>query len=102
MEKKQIVKFLKAKKRGVYTLLVEMYSDVISSMATTMALDIIRGDLENESGEKVELNYFSLAQAVAKFKKKAKAKTKMRKPEFKDAHELSDMQRRPGTFTLNQ
>ena len=101
MEKKHIIKFLNAKKRGVYTLLVEMYADVITSMAITMALEIIREDLENESGEKVELNYFSLAQAVAKFKKK-KAKPESRKPEFKDAHELNDKQKSPGTFTLKQ
>ena len=102
MEKKHIIKFLNAKKRGVYTLLVEMYSDVITSMAITMALEIIREDLENESGEKVRLNYFSLAQAVAKFKKKAKAKSESRKLEFKDAHELIEKQKSPGTFTLKQ
>jgi hypothetical protein len=102
MKKKHIIKFLNAKKRGVYTLLVEMYSDVITSMAITMALEIIREDLENESGEKVQLNYFSLAQAVAKFKKKAKAKLESRQPAFKDAHELSDKQKSPGTFTLKQ
>ena len=102
MEKKHIIKFLNAKKRGVYTLLVEMYADVISSMAITMALEIIREDLEKEASEKVQLNYFSLAQAVAKFKKKAKAKPESRKPEFKDAHELSDKQKSPGTFTLKQ
>jgi hypothetical protein len=102
MEKKHIVKFLNAKKRGVYTLLVEMYSDVITSMATTMALEIIRADLEKDSEEKVQINYYSLVQAVAKFKKKAKAKPESRKPEFKDAHALSDKQKSPGTFTLKQ
>ena len=35
-----------------------------------------------------------------KFKKKAKAKPESRKPAFKDAHELSDKQKSPGTFTL--
>jgi hypothetical protein len=70
MEKKHIIKFLNAKKRGVYTLLVEMYSDVITSMATTMALEIIRADLEKDSEENVRINYYSLVQAVAKFKKK--------------------------------
>jgi hypothetical protein len=102
MEKKHIVKFLNAKKRGVYTLLVEMYSDMITSMATTMALEIIRADLEKDSEEKVKINYYSLVQAVAKFKKKAKAKPESRKPEFKDAHELTDKQKSPGTFTLRQ
>ena len=51
MEKKHIIKFLNAKKRGVYTLLVEMYADVISSMAIKMALEIIREDLEKEARE---------------------------------------------------
>jgi hypothetical protein len=102
MEKKHIVKFLNAKKRGVYTLLVEMYSDVITSMATTMALEIIRADLEKDSEEKVKINYYSLVQAVAKFKKRPKAQPESRKPEFKDAHELSDKQKSPGTFTLKQ
>ena len=102
MEKKHIVKFLNTKKRGVYTLLVEMYADIITSMATTMALEIIRADLEKDSEEKVKINYYSLVQAVAKFKKKAKAKPESRKPAFKDAHELSDKQKSPGTFTLKQ
>lgn len=103
MEKKHIVKFLNGKKRGIYTLIVEMYADVVTSMAITMAQEVIREDLEKDSGEKVELNYFSLAQAVAKHKKKIKAKPEAkRKPEFKDANEISDKQRRPGGFTLPQ
>jgi len=101
MEKQHIIKFLHTKKRGVYTLIVEMYADVISSMAITMALEIIREDLEKEPGDKVELNYFSLAQAVAKFKKKAKAKPETRKREFKDANELTNNQKAPGTFKVD-
>lgn len=103
MEKKHIIKFLKLRKRGVYTLIVELYADVITSMAVTMALEVIAEDLEKESSEKVELNYFSLAQAVAKFKKKVQTKpgTK-RRPEFKDAHELIEKQLPPGNFTLEQ
>ena len=94
---------LNKKKRGVYVLIVEMYSDVITSMAITMALDIIREDLEKESGAKVELNYFSLAQAVAKFKKKAmsKSQTGMGRREFKDANELTDNQSAPGKFKID-
>ena len=99
MEKKHIIKFLNPRKRGVYALLVEMYADVINSMAINMALEIIREDLEQESGEKIELNYYSFAQAVARSKKKAKAR-ESRKPEFKDAHELRDKQKPPGSFTL--
>ena len=102
MEKQHIIKFLKAKKRGVYTLLVEVYADVLTSMAITMALEIIQQDLEKESGVKVEINYFSLAQAVAKFKKKAKEKLGSRKLEFKDVHEQSHKQKPAGTFTLGQ
>ncbi|MBA4055602.1 MAG: hypothetical protein C0490_12885 [Marivirga sp.] len=103
MEKKHIIKFLIGKKRGVYTLLVEMYADVITSMAVTMALEIITEDLEKDSGEKVELNYFSLAQAVAKFKKKAKTKPEagIRKREFKDANEIKENQPAPGKFKID-
>jgi hypothetical protein len=102
MEKKHVIKFLHAKKRGVYTLLVEMYADVIMSMAITMALEIIQEDLEKDSGEKVVLNYFSLAQAAAKFKKYSKDKPSSRKKEFKDVHEEGDTQNPVGTFTLGQ
>jgi hypothetical protein len=103
MEKKHIIKFLNGKKRGVYAFIVEMYADVVTSMAVTMALEVITEDLERDSGEKVELNYFSLAQAVAKYKGKIKVKPEgKRKPEFKDANELSDKQLPPGGFTLPQ
>ena len=101
MEKQHIIKFLNTKKRGVYTLIVEMYADVITSMAITMALEIIREDLEKGPGDKVELNYFSLAQAVAKFKKKAKSNQEKRKREFKDANELTNNQKPPGTFKID-
>jgi hypothetical protein len=102
MEKKHIIKFLNGKKRGVYPLLVEMYATVVTTMATTMALEIIKEDLEMDSGEKVELNYFSLAQAVAKYKKKIKAKPEgKRKPEFKDAHELSEKQLPAGRIYIS-
>ena len=102
MEKKHIVKFLNAKKRGVYTLIVELYADVVSSMAITMALDIIHEDLEKETGAKVELNYFSLAQAVAKYKKKVNAKSidGSKKWQFKDANEIKD-QSVPGKFKID-
>ena len=101
MEKKHIIKFLNPRKRGVYGLLVEMYADVINSMAINMALEIIREDLEQESGERIELNYYSFAQAVARFKKKGKGKRELRKTEFKDAHELVDKQKPPGRFTCS-
>ena len=101
MEKKHIIRFLNERKRGVYTLMVEMYSDVATSMAVTMALEIIKEDLEKETGAVVELNYFSLAQAIAKYKKeKAKSLTE-RKWSFKDAHEITETQSTPGKFKIN-
>ncbi|MEQ1584936.1 MAG: hypothetical protein ABL895_03595 [Cyclobacteriaceae bacterium] len=100
MDKKYIVRFLKAKKRGAYKFLVEMYADVVSSMAVTMALEIIREDLEKESGESVVLNYFSLAQAIAKYKKISSLKSGIpRKWEFRDANETKD-QLTPGKFKI--
>jgi nucleoid DNA-binding protein len=74
---------------------------MINSMAINMALEIIIEDLEQESGEKIELNYFSFAQAVARFNKKGKTKRESRKPEFKDAYEIRDKQKPPGTFTCS-
>jgi hypothetical protein len=102
MEKKHIVKFLKAKKRGVYTLIVELYADVVSSMAITMALDVIREDLEKETDQKADLNYFSLAQAVAKHKKKVNTRSMngSKKWQFKDANELKN-QSAPGKFKID-
>lgn len=104
MEKKHIIKFLKLRKRGVYTLIVELYADVITSMAITMALEVIAEDLQKECGEKVELNYFSLAQAVAKFKKKIEADSGIKKGtnRFKDANELDEKQTKPGGFKVPQ
>ena len=90
MEKKHIIKFLNAKKREVY--------------AITMALEIIREDLEKETREKVQLNYFSLAQATAKFKKNIEATpgTKKVSDRFKDANELEEKQTKPGGFKCPQ
>jgi hypothetical protein len=104
MEKKHIIKFLKLRKRGVYTLIVELYADVITSMAVTMALEVIAEDLEKESGETVNLNYYSLAQAAAKFKKDIESKPveKKVKDRFKDANELEENQTKPGGFTVPQ
>jgi hypothetical protein len=76
MEKKHIIKFLNGKKRGAYKLLVEMYSEEVTSMPMTLALEIIREDLGRESGEMVDLNYNSLARAVARSKKKSRPRMK--------------------------
>lgn len=102
MEKKHIIKFLKLRKRGVYPLIVELYADVIASMAVTMALDVITEDLENVSGETVKLNYYSLAQAVAKFKKDNEASHQAKKGanRFKNANELEEKQTKPGVFKV--
>lgn len=102
VDKKHIVRFLKEKKRGVYSLMVEMYPDVITNMAITMALEVIKEDLEKESGTVVEMNYFSLAQAIAKFKKKACAGGNVtRRWDFKDANELKQDQSAPGKFRID-
>lgn len=104
MEKKHIIKFLKLRKRGVYKLIVELYAEVITAMAVTMAMEVIAEDLEKESSEKVKLNYFSLAQAAAKFKKEIEADPGIKKGtnRFKDANELEEKQTKPGGFKCPQ
>lgn len=99
MDKKLIVRFLKEKKKGCYSLLVRQYVDLIMSMSVVMALEIIRDDLQAESGEKIHLNYFSFAKAFARFKKKNSI-TDNATFRFKDAHELGNTQPRPGKFKL--
>ena len=103
MEKKNIVKYLNGKKRGVYALIADVYSGVTTSMAISLALEEIRRDLEKESEEKVYLNYNSLARAVARSKKKTKAKAKaeLQKPDFKDTNELKDNGTAPGKFKID-
>jgi len=102
MDKKYITRFLKEKKRGVYSIIVNTYSETIMSMGTTMALEVIKEDLERETGEEVSLNYFSLAQATSKYKasntKLGKGKKKW---EFKDTNELKKDQEVPGKFKLD-
>jgi hypothetical protein len=41
MDKRYIIQFLKEKKRGVYTLIVNTYVDVISTMGVTMATQLL-------------------------------------------------------------
>lgn len=102
MDKIHIVRFLKAKKRGIYSVIVDSYSDKISNTGAAMALELIREDLENETGEKVELNYFSLAQAISKSRSSApKSGTDAKKKwDFKDSHELKK-EESPGKFKLD-
>lgn len=104
IDKHHIIKFLQAKRRGVYTLLVDVYADVINSMGKNMALEVIKEDLEKVSETKIELNYFSLAQAISRYRKKAKSNPEQvqRTWEFKDSHELPKDDLIPGRFRLNQ
>lgn len=104
-EKKYIIEFLKGRKRGVYALIVNTYMDVISNMTITMALKVIKDDLEKEAGATIELNYFSLAKAISKVEKKPSSNLTTvitRKWEFKDAHEMKESQLPPGRFKLNK
>lgn len=104
MERKTIIRFLKDKRRGSYTLLVAMYADLFPSMSVSMALTVIKEDLEKESGSTIELHYFSLARAILRFKKKAGIRPGAelkQKREFKDANEIKDGQPRPGTFKVD-
>lgn len=103
MDKKHIVRFLKEKKRGVYTLIVNSYPEVVSSMGTTMALALIKEDLEKVSGEEVEINYFSLKQAITKRKAPVVKLPPIEKTkwEFKDTNELKSDQSTPGKFKLD-
>jgi hypothetical protein len=104
MDKQLIVKFLKAKKRGIYTVIVECYSDVVQSMNATMSLEVIKEDLEKETGATVDLKYFSLVQAISKFKNKQpkKESTAKKKWDFKDASDLESNKETPGKFKLDQ
>jgi hypothetical protein len=108
MEKKLIIRFLKQRKRGVYNAITDTYAGVITSMSITMALEIIREDLQKISEEEVVLNYSSLAHAIKKYKRKAKPKSnvalapKMDKWEFLDAHEITEKHLAPGKFKLPQ
>jgi hypothetical protein len=103
MEKKHIIRFLKEGKRGAYTLLVKMYADEVLSMGTSLALEIIKEDLQQQTSEPIHLNYTSLAHAIARFKKtnkEVRSNGQPRKWVFKDAHETTDRQLAPGRFKL--
>ncbi|CAN5389411.1 hypothetical protein BH10BAC4_BH10BAC4_07510 [soil metagenome] len=105
MEKRYIIQFLREKKRGVYTLIVNTYVDVVSSMGVNMALQVIKDDLEKVAGVEVELNYFSLAKAVAKLEKKISQHSTTvvtRQWNFRDANELKGTELAPGKFNLDE
>jgi hypothetical protein len=106
MDKTHIVQFLKEKKRGIYAVIVEEYINQIGNSAVNLALEIIRQDLESQTGQKVLLNYFSLNQALSKYRKANKptkiSKGDKKKYQFKDAHEEDDkIQDVPGSFKID-
>ena len=90
MEKKLIIRFLKQRKRGIYNTITEAYAGVIASMSITMALEIIREDLEKDAEEEVVLNYSSLAHAIKKYKRKAKTKSNVASEPKMDTWEFLD------------
>jgi hypothetical protein len=103
MEKKTIIRFLEKKRRGSYTLLVKAYADLLLSIPITMALEVIKEDLEKESGAIVKLNYFSLARAISRSKKNGTWKSIASTPqkiEFRDSHEIQNGQSSPGSFKV--
>ena len=108
MKKNLIVQFLKEKNKNVYDAIVDEYATLIPGWRINLLKRVIEVDLEKHTGEQTKLNYFSLSKAVKKFKKRfpnierrtlsippAKAKY-----EFKDAHELEEETRVPGSFKL--
>lgn len=110
MEKALIVKFLKGRRRGIYDSIVNEYSSIMFDWRVNLLKSVIESDLEKQTGEKVNLNYFSLAKAVRKFKKKRPAISKKentstpnasQRYDFKDAHELDEKElTKPGSFKL--
>lgn len=105
MDKKRLIRFLKQGTRGAYTLLAKLYADELASMSVKMALEVIREDLEKEANESFNLNYFSLAKAVSRSRKKVtgpgSAET-IQKWKFKDANEIKEGQLSPGKFKLGR
>ena len=99
MEKKHLIRFLKQSKKGSYSVLVQAYQELIASMPIVMAMEIIQEDLQKGTEERIELNYFSLARAVARFKKKNPQDTR-KQFQFKDSHETDDVQSSPGRFKI--
>jgi hypothetical protein len=91
---------LREGKKGSYSVLVQAYQELLISMPIVMALEIIREDLQKETEEKIELNYFSLARAGARFKKKNPQMAKSTRFQFRDAHEIEDVQLSPGRFKI--
>ena len=102
MEKKHLIRFLKQSKKGSYSVLVQAYQELIASMPIVMAMEIIQEDLQKDTGERIKLNYFSMARAVARFKKKNPQAATRKQFHFKDSHETVDVQSSPGRFKIKQ
>lgn len=103
MEKKTIIKFLKDKRRGSYALLVKAYADLLLSIPVTMALEVIKEDLKKECDAVIELNYFSLARAISRAKKKGNLKSDVSTPEkikFSDSYEIQESKPPLGKFNV--
>lgn len=100
-----LVKMLRGKQKKSYSLLVKKYFYMIEELGAKVALTEIKGEIEREAGEKIELNYQSLSQAFGRYKKSngCKTQTKIedagerRRYDFKDEYEVAGM-KKPGSF----
>lgn len=110
MEKVLLIRFLRDRHRGIYATLVAEYSSIVNSCHVSILKRAIEIDLEKYTDGAVQLNYFSLAKAVKKFKKNTRCEVRKEKPvldkdyyshEFKDAYELDEAGSvKPGSFKL--
>jgi len=105
MDKKLMVRFLNEKKRGIYPIIVDYYADQIIAIGVNLALELIKEDLHQDTCEVINLNYFSLAQAIAKYKKGHDTPIKdtgpKKKYEFRDSHESKAAnENNPGRFKI--
>ena len=83
-------------------MLVNVYADIVTSMPATMALELIQEDLAKESGAELKLEYFSLARAISRFKKKSLTNPgAVDKWNFRNANEIKEKgQLSPGKFKI--
>ena len=109
MEKSDIVKFVKEKRKGVYNAIVQTYSTILDGYHTTLMKNIIEIDLEKHTGERIELNYDSLIKAVRrslintnrKSKRGISSSPKANRYDFKDDHEIDESKKaKPGSFKI--
>jgi len=110
MEKSDIVKFVKEKRKGVYNAIVQTYSSILDGYHTTLMKNIIEIDLEKNTGERIKLNYDSLIKAVRRSlinnNRKSKrgissSSPKANRYDFKDDHEIDESKKnKPGSFKI--